>query len=71
MTTCNLVSQKERFWIPAFAAEFERAKVLVPRSFGGVWIGFHPEPQLVQVGEADISVVHALDQMVTNGGGKA
>ena len=62
--------QEEGFWIPTLAAEFERAKILIPRSFGHLWLRFHPKPQLIQVIEIDVAIVHALDQMVANGGGK-
>jgi len=62
--------QKKGFWIPPLAAELERAKIFAPRSLGNFWLRFHPKAQLIQVGESDVAVVHALDKMVSNGGGQ-
>jgi hypothetical protein len=70
MTACNLMRKKESFGIAAFAAEFERPKILIPWTFGHLWLRFHPNPQLIQVIEIDVAIVHAIDQMVTNAGGK-
>jgi len=36
---------------------------------GHIWLGFHPKSQLVEVFEANVAVVHALDQVVANGAG--
>ncbi len=54
----------------AFAAKLERAEILVPRSVGHHRSRFDPNAQLVEVFQADIAVVHGLDEMVANGGGK-
>ena len=70
MTARQLIRQEEGFGILALATQFERAKILVPRSFGNVWLRFHPKAQLIQVGESDMAVMHTLDQMVSNGGGQ-
>ncbi len=66
----KLPGQEEGFWITAVTAKLERAEILVPLTFGDVWLRFHPMPQLVQIVEADVPVAHAFDQMITNSGGK-
>jgi hypothetical protein len=70
LTACHLVSEKKGLWIPPLAAQFERAKILAPWSFGNFWLRFHPKAQLIEVGESDMAVVHALDQMVSNRDGQ-
>jgi hypothetical protein len=66
----HLIRQKKGFRIPALAAEFEGAKVLLPRPLRDFRPQFHPKAEQVQVIETDVAVVHPLDQMVTDGSGE-
>jgi hypothetical protein len=52
------------------SAEFEGAKILILRTVRHFWLRFHPKTKLIQIIEVDVAVVHAFDQMVTNGGRK-
>ena len=70
MSSRNLMRQEESLRIAAFATKLERAEVFVPRAFRDFRLGFHPKPQLVQIVKTNVAVVHALDQMVTNGSGE-
>jgi hypothetical protein len=56
-----LASEEKCLGIVALAAEFERTEVFEPASFGNVWSFLHPYSELVQIIEADVPVVHALD----------
>jgi hypothetical protein len=64
-------SKKKCLGIFALAAEFERAEIFEPESLGDVRSCLQPNPELVEVIEADVAVVHALGQMVANGYGDA
>jgi hypothetical protein len=57
----SLTSEKKGLRILAFPAEFERAEILVPWPFRHGWLRFHPHAELIQVLQADIAVVYALD----------
>src|SRR5215472_17613662 len=69
-TDGRLPCHQECFRIAAFAAQLERAEVLVPQPFRYFRFGFHPETQLIEIVQADLAVVHSLDQMSANGGGQ-
>ena len=51
--------QKKRLGIFAFAAQLERAEVLVPRSIRYLRFRLHPNPQLVEVSKTYIYFGHA------------
>jgi hypothetical protein len=66
----RLAGKEKRLRIFAFATELERTEILVPSSFWNIRPGFHPETELVQILEIDITLVHALDPVVANSGRK-
>jgi len=43
----QLDPREEMFGMLAFAAEFERAEILVPGAFWHFWLGFHPDTELI------------------------
>jgi len=59
-----LARDQKRLRILAFTAKFERTEILVPLSLGYVGLRFHPKTKLVEILQAYMAVVHALDQMV-------
>jgi hypothetical protein len=66
----HLAGKQKRPGISALATELERAEILVPRSFWHIGLRFHPEAELIQILEADIALMHALDQVIPKSGGK-
>src|SRR5271155_5845227 len=62
-----LAREKECLGIFALAAEFEWAEIFEPWSFGNVRFCLQPNAKTVEVVQADIAVMHTLDQMVPNG----
>ena len=67
----NLAWQEECFRIPTFAAKLERTKVLVPRPFRYVGLRLQPKAQSIQVFNLDVTVAHAVDQVLADGGGNS
>jgi hypothetical protein len=70
LSSRSLTWQQECFGKFAFAAKLERAEILVPRSLRNIWFQADPDSQLVKVFQADVAVVHPVDEMVADGGGK-
>ena len=68
---CCLAGKKKCLRILALSAEFERAEIFEPGTFGDIRFCLQPDPETVEVVEAHVTVVHALDQMIANGCGDA
>jgi hypothetical protein len=66
---CCRAGKKKCLRILALSAEFERAEIFEPGTFGDIRSCLQPET--VEVVEAHVTVVHALDQMIANGCGDA
>jgi hypothetical protein len=52
----GLAPEKESLGVFSFAADFKRAKVLVPSAFGRVRLRFAPQFQSIQVFNSDSSL---------------
>lgn len=63
---CGLAFDKERLWHFAVAAEFERAKILVPLPFGQLRSRLKPKAELVETRHTDGSISHPIDKLLTN-----
>jgi hypothetical protein len=57
---CCLAGKKRCLGILALSAEFERAEILEPGTFGDIPSGLQPDPETVEVVEAHVTVVHAI-----------
>ncbi len=55
----------------SFSPKLERTEILVPPPIGYFGSCLYPESELIQIFKADISIAHALDQVVPERGGKA
>jgi hypothetical protein len=61
------IRREEKFWVFAFATQFERAEILVPRFFWNFGFSrFNPDAKLIQVLEADLAITHAIDQLIAD-----
>ena len=45
---------------------WDRAEVLTPVAYRNFWPRFDPETKLMQVGDADVAIAHALDEMLAD-----
>jgi hypothetical protein len=66
----GLACEKKSLWIFTLAAELERAEVLKPRALRNDWARLDPETEQVEIFQADVAFVHALNQMSADGGRK-
>jgi hypothetical protein len=52
------------------AADLEQTKILAPFAMGYLRPGFDPKAKLIQIRQANRTVVHPVNQMLTHAGGK-
>src|SRR5262249_38092620 len=64
---CRLSWKQKCLWVTSLATELERTEILVPETLRHFRFRFQPETELIQIIQADLSVMHALDQMLANG----
>jgi hypothetical protein len=67
----SLTREKKCLGVPPFSAEFEGAEIFVPESFWHFWLRFHPDAELIQIWQADVAIMHALDEMLPKRGWEA
>lgn len=56
----GLPFQEKGLWEAAFPANLEGAEILVPRPFGHFRLRLDPKAQLIEVGDRDSPVAHAV-----------
>jgi hypothetical protein len=69
LTCCRLSRQKESLGILAVSAELEGAEILIPITMGNLRLRLNPLSQPVQVIQTDASIVHSLDEMLSDSTG--
>jgi len=52
------------------AADFERAKILIPIAIRGFWLRFSPQFQLVEILSGDLTLPKSIKEMITESGRK-
>ena len=62
----RLALQEKSLGESALAADFEGAKIFVPGTLGYLGLRLDPKAELIKVGDGDIAVAHAVDQMLTD-----
>src|SRR5213592_3295774 len=66
LALCQLSLQEKRFGKPAFAADLEGTEILVPIAFGHFGLRLNPKAKLIEVGESDGPVAHAVEEVLTD-----
>ena len=56
----GLTGKQECFRIRSLSANFERAEILVPLALRNQRMGFNPNPKLIKVSDADVSIPHPV-----------
>jgi hypothetical protein len=46
-------------------------KILEPRAFRHIRLSLHPEPEMIQIGQTYVAIMHALDEVVAQCAGQA
>lgn len=71
LSPCWLTSEQESLRIPAFAANLERAEILVPRTLRRVRFRFPPLLQAIEVFCGDLALAQPLEQVIAERSGQA
>lgn len=66
VTLWSLTAEQEGLWVRSSAADLERPEILVPVRTRYFWLCLDPESEPIQIRDADRSVTHAINQMLTN-----
>ena len=60
----GLTAKQESLRQRTLAAELERTEILEPGALGNLRVGVNPQPKLIQVGDGNRSIPHAVDQVL-------
>ena len=63
----GLAAQEKGLRISPFPTDLERSKVLVPKSFWSLGLGFAPKFQLIEVLDCDFSLAKSIEEMIPEG----
>jgi len=63
----GLAAKEKGLRISSFSTDLERSKVLVPKSFWSLGLGFAPKFQLIEVLDCDFSLAKSIEEMIPEG----